>query len=104
MENNRPIIYITLVALLFIIGIPTIINIKDNHNDKLYLTMKLKIIEAAKKCYLEDKCIDQNVKVSYLIDNSYLETVIDPISEEPINNDSYVIKKDNNIYEFYLIK
>ncbi len=101
MNSNKIIIYISLVAIILIIAVPTILNVIDYHNEKLYDAMESKILEKAKICFLEEKCKENKVTLKTLYSLNYLEKIEDPVKHIYLNDSSYVIKKDNK-YIFVL--
>lgn len=94
MNRNKTIIYITVVALVLIILIPTIYTIVKKHNDRLINVTYKRIEEAAKDCYLKGVCLDEKITLKQLYENKYLEKESDPITKEYYNEESYVERKD----------
>ena len=101
--KNSYIVYITIIALVLIISIPTAYTVYKNHNDKLYEVVYNEIEYAAKKCYYDGICKDEKTKLKYLYDNKYLEKQSDPITKEYYSEDSYVLK-DNKTFKFVEVK
>ena len=99
MNNNKIVSLIAIGAIVLVITIPTIINITNNHKSRLFNSIVLKITEAAKKCYLEEKCNDEKIFLKDLYDNNYIDKQINPKTKEYLNENSYVIKKGSN-YQF----
>ncbi len=94
MSKNRIIIYTTIIALIFVIGCPTVYKVVKNHQNKLTTITEKRIIEAAKKCWNEEKCLDDIITLKYLYDNKYLEKQSDPITKKYYNDNSKIIKKE----------
>ena len=97
MNINKIIVYITVVACMLLIFIPTLYKvIYTNHNNLNTVTEKL-IIESAYKCYYADKCKNSIITLKDLYDNNYLEKdIINPVTKEVYPETSYVvITKDN---------
>lgn len=95
MNINKIIIYLTIVTLLIMIGIPTVQKIiKENEQNK-YLVMEKLITESAEKCLYENHCKSNIITLKELYEKKYLfETVIDPNTKIVLNENSYVeIKK-----------
>lgn len=90
-----------IIIIVLIIIIPTIWYVNKVHNDDLWLVVNKEVIEAANKCQNDNVCLDKTVTVKFLIDNSYLEKVYDPITKEAINEASYV---DYNNNSFEIVK
>ena len=66
-----------------------------NYNKKSYLVVEKKIVEAAKKCYLEEKCSGDEIKLKDLYKHKYLETVVNPVTKK-IYDDDLPIKKSGD--------
>ena len=64
--------------------------VKKEYNDNLWLVTNKKVIEAANRCRNEDKCFDNKVTINTLKENGYLDLVVNPITKEVINPESYV--------------
>lgn len=94
MNRNKTIIYITVVALVLIILIPTIYTIVKKHNDRLINVTYKRIEEATRECYLDGKCMDEKTTLKKLYENDYLKKESDPITKEYYNEESYVERKD----------
>lgn len=69
------------VSLLLIIAAYKNLN---NHHEKEYLVVHNKIKEAAKKCYLDEKC-EGKITLKDLYDKKYLEPLVDPVTKENMN-------------------
>ena len=69
MSKNRVIIYTTIIAIILIIGCPTIYKVVKNHKQKLNMITEKRIIEAAIKCWNEDKCAGDTITLKDLYDN-----------------------------------
>ena len=100
MEKNKVIIYTTIIALIFVIGCPTIYKVIKNHNNKLYTITEKRIIEAAKKCWNEDKCTNDTITLKVLYKEKYLEKQADPVTKKYYNEESKITKKEGTI-KFY---
>ncbi len=99
MNNNKIIIFIAIIALILIIGVPTILKVRERHNDALYNALDNQIIEAAKKCVNDNKCKeDENIYLKDLYKNKYLKKLVDPITDEYIKESTYVDPMDYKIY------
>ena len=94
MEKNKVIIYTTIIALIFVIGCPTIYKVVKNHNNKLYMITEKRIVEAAKKCWNEDKCTGETITLKDLYNNKYLEKQADPITKKYYSESSKITKKE----------
>lgn len=104
MNTNKIIVYITLIFVLLVIGIPTFYKVTNLHQDNLIKVTDKKIIEAAKKCYYEGKCLDTRITLESLYTNNYLtDDVIDPISKVVYSKNSYVLNEKDE-FTFFPIK
>ena len=100
MNNNKIVIYIALITVIFVIIIPSVILVNQRHKDKLYNSINLKITEAAKKCYLEDKCQDEKIFLKTLYDYNYLDKQVNPYTKTYFSENSYVLNKKGK-FKFY---
>lgn len=94
MSKNKVIIYTTIIAIILIIGIPTIYKVVKNHHTKLYTISEKRIIEAAKKCWNEDKCKNDTITLKDLYDLKYLEKEANPVTKKYYAESSKIIKKE----------
>lgn len=103
MNTNKMTIIGSIIAILLIVLIPTIYKVIKNHYDNLYQVVEEKIISSAKKCYYEEKCLDENITLKELYALDYLEKVSNPISKEYYNEESY-IKRAGNDFRFVVVE
>ena len=99
MNTNKIIIISTLVVVLLLISIPTCYKVIKNHHESLYRVVEDKIIDAAKKCYYEEKCLEDKITLKELYSLEYIEKVSNPVTKEYYNENSYVLRT-NNKFEF----
>lgn len=99
MNMNKIIIYITIIAIVIIILIPTVYTIVKKHNDKMINVTHKRIEEAAKECYLNNICLNERITLKQLYENDYLEKESNPITKEYYNEESYV-EKNGKKYNF----
>ena len=100
MRLNKISVFLTIIALIIIVVIPTIIKINNNHTEKLYYSVSLKFTESASKCVLDEKCnINKKILISELYELKYLDKQVNPVTKEYFNEKSYIIYK-NNKYRF----
>ena len=92
--NKRIIICLTLIALIFIILIPTIYKLITDYHQDSYLVVEKKATEAAQKCWNDQVCLNESVTLKELYNNGYLETLVNPISKK-IYDENSTIKKSN---------
>ncbi len=100
--NTNKILITTSIIILILIFIPTMYKTVKTHEDNLYKVLNKEVIEAYKKCLNEEVCKSNKATLEELYQNKYLDKLIDPVTKRVYNEDSYVIKKDNN-YKFVVI-
>lgn len=103
MNINKITIIGSIVAILLIISIPTIYKVVKNHQNNLISVVEDKIITAAKQCYFEEKCNDDVIYLKDLYNLNYLEKISNPITKEYYNENSYILKENNN-YKFIVLE
>jgi len=101
MNSNKIIIIVSILACLVLISCPTVYKvIKKNHNSLIAVSEK-KIIEAAEKCYYEDKCKESKVLLKDLYEKGYLKKkAVNPVTKEIYKDDAYVTI-DNKKSKFF---
>lgn len=85
---------ILFVGTIALIGIATGIKVAEQHKEKLLLSVRSKIEEAARKCFLEGKCMEESIKLNDLIELQYLEKLVHPITKEYISGELTIYCKD----------
>ena len=103
MNTNKIVVISSIVVIILIIGIPTTYKVIKTHNQTLYKVVEDKIVEKAKECYYDKKCLNEKITLKELYENNYLDKISDPISKEYYNEDSYVERKDNK-YRFVVVE
>ena len=94
MEKKKNNIFLIIIILLIVlIGILTIYKMNKKHEEKLYNVLYSEIKYKAKKCYLDGIC-NENISLSTLYDNKYLDIMYDPISKEALD-ENIKIKIEN---------
>ncbi|HOP65498.1 MAG TPA: hypothetical protein PLX66_00515 [Bacilli bacterium] len=94
--TNKFIVYITILALILIIGIPTYLKVNKNYQERAILTIENKIKIKAVQCWNENKCPNNIIYLNDLYDLNYLDKVINPLTKEEINKEAYVEKEEDN--------
>lgn len=94
MEKNKN--FIAIIIIILTIAFATGLKVYNNHINNIYEVINKKICESASKCYLDNKCEGNSVKIRDLIDNNYLEKQIDPKTKEYINEDIIVNYNNGN--------
>ena len=95
MNTNKITIMGSIIAIILIIGIPTTYKVIKSHQNNLYKSVEARIIEAAKKCYFEEKCVNEKIYLKDLYELEYLEKISDPVTKEYYSEESYIEIKDN---------
>jgi len=91
MIPNKTIFFLTLIAILLIIAIPTINTVNQIHVERLLKVESLKIKERALNCFMENECKEENITLKELIEKNYITRGIDPRTDEYFKDDVYVI-------------
>ena len=89
---------LSFVLILLIIGLVSCKSyaaITLERNNKLWLVLNKKVVEKAHDCYLDKKCTNKTVTLEYLIQNEYLNNIVNPITKEVIKTNSYVNLENN---------
>lgn len=79
---NRICIIGTIIIIALMIFIPTYLNVKKDHEDKLIIATRMKITSASKKCFLEGVCSGNRTTLKYLYDHNYLQKQYNPVTKE----------------------
>lgn len=91
MNTNKIVIYVTIIAVIIIVGCPTFYKVMKENHRKLYIVTNKLVIEAAERCYYENVCDSNQITLKDLYDNNYLEdSVIDPVTKIVYDEMSYV--------------
>lgn len=89
--TNKTLIALTLIIIFLIIVIASTYKLNKNHKEKLYDVMQNKIKEQALKCYNEGVCQNETIYIKDLYKENYIETTINPLNNEYLNENSYVV-------------
>jgi hypothetical protein len=95
MNKNKTIIYVTIIVVILLIGIPSTIKVINNHNEKLKRVVINEIVRYAKDCYYNESCIDDKITLEELYDKTDLEEQINPVTKMKYNVDSYVLVSED---------
>ena len=99
MNSNKITIIFSVIVIFLLVAIPTTYKVIKNHQKNLIRTTESKIIEAAKKCYFEEKCDKSKIYLKDLYSLKYLEKISNPLTKEFYNEDSYIeIREDKFIF------
>ena len=92
MNTNKLFFNIMLIAIVLIIGVPTVYKIIKEHQDVKYIVNEKQIIQAAENCYFKKDCSLNQITLKELYEKEYLkDKIIDPKTKEEYNELSYVI-------------
>lgn len=97
MVNNRVVISGTILIIFLMIGIPTFINVKKDHEEKLIKVTENRIKEAAKKCFIDNKCENNKTTLQDLYDKKYLDEQVNPITKKYYDSSSEIEYKNKKI-------
>ena len=92
MISKKYLISLTILSIILIITIPTVYKVIKDHRIKLYAVVEKEIIEAAEKCWNEEKCISDEIELKTLYELSYLEKQSDPITKKVYEGNSKIIR------------
>lgn len=93
--------FLLIVLMILLVGYKAGMVVKKNHEDKMWLVLDKKVTEKAHQCYIDGKCTNKTVTISYLIANEYLINVVNPVTKEVINTSSYVNLDTNEFVILY---
>ena len=100
MNTNKITFIFSVVIIVLLISVPTTYKVIKNHQRNLIRTTESKIIEAAKKCYFEEKCLEDKIYLKDLYSLEYLDKISNPLTKEYYSEESYVeINKEE--FKFY---
>lgn len=89
---------ILFISIIAVIIISTSLKVATRHKEALLYVTSSRIEEAARKCYLEEKCEGDRTTLGEIIEEGYLGSQIHPITKEFISKD-LVINCENFICE-----
>ena len=94
---NKIINILLVFIIVLIVLVPSYLSVRNEHARALKTVMEKEILEAANKCRVEDKCLDNTVTLSFLQENGYLDKIYDPVTKELVPNTSYVNFDENKL-------
>jgi hypothetical protein len=95
MNKNKVILYVTIIILVFLISIPTTIKVMNKHNEYLTSVVVEEIVWAAKDCYYNESCVDDEITLKELYEKTSLEEQTNPVTKKKYNETSFVLVSDN---------
>lgn len=90
MNTNKITVIFSIIIIVLLISIPTAYKVIKNHHKNLIRTTESRIIEAAKKCYFEEKCTEDKIYLKDLYALEYLDKISNPLTKEYYNEESYI--------------
>lgn len=87
--------FLLILVMAGLISYKSYTAVKQERDNKLWLVLNKKVVEKAHDCYLDKKCTNSTVTLDYLIQSEYLTTVVNPVTKEVINSNSYVNLENN---------
>ncbi len=102
MNTSKIVIYVTIIAIILIIFIPTFQKVVNINTQRLNEVNEKLVTENAFRCYYEGKCQNKKISLNDLYNLGYITTdIVDPKTKEIYGKDSYVIV---NLDEMKLIR
>ena len=100
MRSSRFIICLTIIICSLLVSIPMFYKVISENHRKLYIVNEKMVIEAAKRCYFDDKCKNIKITLKELYENNYLKNkVINPVTKEVYSDESFVeLKKVDSTF------
>lgn len=103
-KSNKNTTLILIIVIIVVVSLYSGYKVHMQHKDKLYNAMVSKIEEKALKCYNEDICTEKKITIKELYEKEYLETTINPLNDEYINETSYIEIINSNEAIFTIIE
>lgn len=98
MNKNKIFIYGTILLIFFIIAVPSTYKVIKKHNERMLKNTTKRIIDAAKDCYYNNSCVNEEITLEELYEKTDLPLMSNPITKKIYNEKSYVSVKEN--FEF----
>lgn len=95
MGKNRICIYVTCLIVVLLIAIPSTYKVVKKHNERLLKNTTQKIVDAAKDCYYNNSCVNNEITLEELYEKVGLTKMYDPITKRIYNEKSYVNVEEN---------
>lgn len=95
MGKNKLWIYFTIVVIVLLIAIPSTYKVITKHNERMLKNTTQKIIEAAKDCYYNNSCVNNEITLEELYEKTGLSIMNNPVTKKIYNEKSYVSVKEN---------
>jgi len=101
MKNSKVILFTIFLTIIFLVTL-TFYKIGVRHLELSIHVVEKRIIEGAKTCVWEDKCLDSFVTLQELIQMGYLKDEVNPKTKMYYNTLSYV-EWNNDEYKFVVV-
>lgn len=95
--KKKYIIFLTIIAILLIVSIPTLYKVIKNYHNKLYTVVEKEITEAAIRCWNKQDCNKDTILLKDLYELDYLEKQINPVTKKVYDYNSTITKKGKNV-------
>lgn len=95
MNRNKIWIYITVILVALFIAIPSTYKVVTKHNNRMLKNTTQKIIEAAKDCYYNNSCVNEEITLEELYEKTGLTEMHNPVTKKIYNKNSYVSVKED---------
>lgn len=94
-KKSKIILILFIIVIIFVVLFASYRRIYKEHEAKLIKVTTNKVVEAGKKCYLDNKCKGNSVTIKELKELGYLEKdIINPLTKELLNEDLVVTYKN----------
>lgn len=94
MEKKKNSFLYIVLGLLLVLLIIAAIKTLNNHHEKEYLVINNRILESAKKCFLNKEC-EGEITLKDLYDKGYLDKEFDPVSKEEMDEKMCIMFSDD---------
>ncbi len=95
MSKTKIWIYVTVLLCMVIIAIPTTYKVIKKHNERMLENTVKQIVEAAKDCYYNDSCVEDEITLKELYEKTSLPLASNPMTKKIYNAESYVSVKED---------
>lgn len=94
MKKNKIWVYATVLLVCLMIAIPSTYKVVTKHNERMLKNTTQKIIEAAKDCYYNNSCINDEITLEELYEKTGLSGMYNPVTKKIYSEQSYVSVKE----------
>lgn len=101
MNKNSLIIGVGIIGIIVLITVSIVVKVYYLDIENKYDFVEKNIIDASKRCILEEKCSGNIITLKELYKKNYLDNQINPKTKKSFNEKSYI--KTLN-YEFVVVK